>query len=421
VSALPASRYDDHRIGVRSSRRQNLSPSRTHRTGDTTHMIRAHLIVAGLALFLLCLSGLPSTGAEDKAPKKFMVYVGTYTSDKKSEGIYRMELDLATGKLSEPKLAGKTVNPSFLAIHPTGKFLYAVGEIDNFGKKGKKSSGAVNAFAIDPKTGDLTLLNQQSSEGGGPCHVVTDKAGKYAFVANYGGGNAAALPIDAEGKLGEATGFVQHKGKKRALAHSINLDAGNRFAVVADAGLDKVFIYRFEDGKLKENDPPHAELKAGAAPRHFAFHPDGKHAYVINESGLSITAFRYDPKKGALEEIQTISTVPPGWKKGSTAEVVVHPSGRFVYGSNRGHDSIAVFKVDTGTGKLTHVENQGKGIKTPRNFAIDPTGKFCLVANQDSHSVIVFKVNQETGSLEPTDVKVEIGRPVCIRFLAWPR
>jgi 6-phosphogluconolactonase len=358
--------------------------------------------------------------AEVTSLKKFMVYVGTYTNDKKSEGIYRMELDLATGKLSEPKLAGKTVNPSFLAIHPSSKFLYAIGEIDDFAKSGKKSGGAVNAFGINPKTGDLTLLNQQSSEGAGPCHVTLNKEGTYAFAANYGGGNACALPIDKDGKLGEATSVVQHKGKKQALAHSINLDRNNRFAVVADAGLDKVFVYRFEDGKLTANDPPCAELKPNAAPRHFAFHPDGKHAYVINESALSITAFRYDETKGALEEIQTISTVPEGWKKGSTAEVVVHPSGKFVYGSNRGHDSIAVFKVDLKTGKLTHVENQGKGIKTPRNFAIDPTGAYCLVANQDSHSVIVFKVDRDTGKLEPTDVKVEIGRPVCIRFLPWP-
>jgi 6-phosphogluconolactonase len=383
-------------------------------------MTRAHLLIAALAACLLSLAILPAVSAEVSSLKKFMVYIGTYTNDKKSEGIYRMELDLATGKLSEPKLAGKTVNPSFLAIHPSGKFLYAVGEIDNFARSGKKSGGAVNAFAVDPKTGDLTLLNQQSSEGAGPCHVTLNKSGTYAFAANYGGGNACALPIGSDGKLGEATSVVQHKGKKRPLAHSINLDRNNRFAFVADAGLDKVFIYRFEDGKLIVNDPPFAELKPNAAPRHFAFHPDGKHAYVINESALGVTAFRYDESKGSLEEIQTISTVPEGWTKGSTAEVVVHPSGKFVYGSNRGHDSIAVFKVDPKTGKLTHVENQGKDVKTPRNFAVDPTGAYCLVANQDSHSVIVFKVDRETGKLEPTDVKVEIGRPVCIRFLPWP-
>ncbi len=383
-------------------------------------MIRAHLLLAGLSGCLLAFAMLPTATGEVSSLKKFMVYVGTYTNDKKSEGIYRMELDLATGKLSEPKLAGKAVNPSFLAIHPTGKFLYAVGEVDDFAGEGKNAAGAVNAFAIDGATGDLTLLNQQSSEGAAPCHVITNRAGTYAFVANYSGGNACALPIGKDGKLDEATGFVQHKGKKRPLAHSINLDASNRHAVVADAGLDKVFIYCFEDGKLTPNDPPYAERKPNAAPRHFAFHPDGKHAYVINESGLSITAFHYDATKGALEEFQTILTVPEGWTKGSTAEVVVHPTGKFVYGSNRGHDSIAVFKVDRKSGKLTHVENQGKGIKTPRNFAIDPTGAYCLVGNQDSDSVIVFKVDAKTGKLEPTDVTVKIGRPVCIRFLPWP-
>ena len=371
---------------------------------------------------LFCLLVLPVASAADEAPKKVMVYVGTYTSPKKSEGIYRMELDLATGKLTAPVLAGKAVNPSFLAVHPCGKSLYAVGEIDTFATKGKKTGGgAVSAFAIDQKTGDLTLLNQRSSEGGGPCHVVVDKAGKYALAANYGGGNACALSIAEDGKLGEATGFVQHAGKKKPLAHSINLDTNGRFAVVADAGLDKVFVYRFEGGKLKANDPAFVELKPSAGPRHFAFHPDGKHAYVINESALSITAFDYDGKKGTLAEVQTIPTVPKGWKGGSTAEVVVHPSGKFVYGSNRGHDSIAVFAVDAMSGKLTHVENQAKGVKTPRNFAIDPSGKYCLVANQDSHSVIVFRVDPETGKLSPTGVKVEIDQPVCVRFLAWPR
>jgi 6-phosphogluconolactonase len=383
-------------------------------------MIRTRFLLAGLSACLLALSILPAS-AEDKAPKKFMVYVGTYTEPGKSQGIYRMELDLATGKLSEPKLAGKTVNPSFLAIHPTGKFLYAVGEFGKFDKKRKKNAGAVNAFAIDEKTGDLTLLNHQSSEGDGPCHVVLNKDGTYAFAANYTGGNACSLPIGKDGKLGEASSVVQHKGKRPALAHSINLDAGNRFAVVADAGLDKVFIYRFEDGKLKANDPAAAELPDKAAPRHFAFHPDGKHAYVINESALSITVFDYDAKTGTLKAIQTIPTVPEGWKKGSTAEVVVHPSGKFVYGSNRGHDSIAVFKVDPKTGKLTHVENQGKDVKTPRNFAIDPTGRYCLVGSQASGRVLVFKIDQKTGKLEPTDEKAEIHQPVCIRFLAWPR
>jgi 6-phosphogluconolactonase len=335
-----------------------------------------------------------------------------------------MELDTATGKLSPPSVAGKTVNPSFLAIHPTGKYLYACGEMDDFGGKGKRT-GAINAFAIDDK-GDLKLLNQQSSEGAGPCHVVVDKAGKYAFCANYGGGSAAALPIDADGKLGKATGAVQHKGssvnksrQEGPHAHSINLDASNRFAFVADLGLDKVLIYRFEDGKLMANDPPHVELAPGAGPRHFAFHPTGKYAYVINELDSTLTAMSYDAKTGKLSVLQTLSTLPEGGHKGnSTAEVVVHPSGKFVYGSNRGHNSIAVFQIDEKTGKMTAGERQGKGIKVPRNFAIDPTGKWCLVANQDGGTVIVFKIDPKTGALEPTEHHAHIPTPVCVRFLA---
>jgi 6-phosphogluconolactonase len=380
----------------------------------------------GALALLVCLFGLAgqATPAEE-APKKFMVYIGTYTRGTTSQGIYRMELDLATGQLSEPKLAGKITNPSFLAIHPTGKYLYAVGEIDDFGKK--RGGGAINAFALDQKTGDLTLLNQQSSKGGGPCHVVVDKAGKFVLAANYGGGSACVLPIEEGGKLGPVIGFGQHKGhsinksrQEAPHAHSINLDAKNRFAFVADLGLDQVIIYRFDAGKLHYSG--HAGVKPGAGPRHFAFHPDGKHAYVINELDSTITVFDYDADKGALTSIQTISTLPAGYKgQTTTAEVVVHPSGKFVYGSNRGHNSIAVFRVDATTGKLSAAGHQNKGIKIPRNFAIDPTGKYCVVANQDGDSVIVFTIDPKTGELGPTEAKAAISRPVCVRFLAWPR
>lgn len=373
----------------------------------------------GLTL-VACLALLPALRDDDKEKTKtFMVYFGTYTGGKgTSQGIYRSELDLATGKLSEPKLAGKATSPSFLAIHPTGKFLYAVGEAGKV--------GGVSAFAIDQKSGDLELLNSQSSEGAGACHVSLDKKGTYAFVANYSGGNACALPIDKDGKLGKATSVVGHEPdkdrKKRPLGHSINLDAADKFAFLADAGLDRVWIYKFEDGKLTANDPASAVLPSNAAPRHFSFHPNGKWAYAINESAMSVTAFDYDAKKGELKEIHTVSSIPGDKKSGySTAEVIVHPSGKFVYGSNRGQNSIAVFTVDEKTGKLTRVQNQGKGVQTPRNFAIDPTGKYCLVANQDGGSVIVFAVDQKTGMLEPTEHKVAVDRPVCVRFLAWPR
>jgi 6-phosphogluconolactonase len=375
-----------------------------------------------LALLLTTCLALP---AGEKKPEKFTVYVGTYTRGTKSEGIYRMDLDVATGKLSAPAVAGKTVNPSFLALHPSGKYLYACGEIDDFEGKGKRT-GALNAFALNDK-GDLTFLNAQSSEGAGPCHVVVDKAGKYAFCANYGGGTAAVLPIGGDGKLGKATDVVRHKGssvnKRRqeaAHAHSINLDPANRFAFVADLGLDKVMIYRFdpEAGKLTPNDPPFVALAPGAGPRHFAFHPNGKFAYVINELGSTLTALSYDAKTGKLEELQTVSTLPEGGHKNNgTAEVVVHPSGKFVYGSNRGHDSIAIFPVDETTGKLTPAGHQSKGVKVPRNFAIDPTGTWCLVANQGAGTVLVFRVDPKTGALEPTGDKVDIPAPVCVRFL----
>ncbi len=376
-----------------------------------------------LALLLTTCLALP---AGEKKPEKFTVYVGTYTRGTKSEGVYRMDLDAATGKLTAPAVAGKTVNPSFLALHPSGKYLYACGEIDDFEGKGKRT-GALNAFALDDK-GDLTFLNAQSSEGAGPCHVVVDKAGKHAFCANYGGGTAAVLPIGGDGKLGKATDVVRHKGssvnKRRqeaAHAHSINLDPANRFAFVADLGLDKVMIYRFdaESGKLTPNDPPFVALAPGAGPRHFAFHPNGKFAYVINELGSTLTALSYDAKTGKLEELQTVSTLPEGGHKSNgTAEVVVHPSGKFVYGSNRGHDSIAIFQVDETTGKLTPAGHQGKGVKVPRNFAIDPTGTWCLVANQGAGTVLVFRVDPKTGALEPTGYKVDIPAPVCVRFLA---
>jgi 6-phosphogluconolactonase len=377
-----------------------------------------------LILFAL-LSVIPlSLVLAQDAPKKYHVYIGTYTRGEKSEGIYRVEMDALTGKLSAPVLAAKTVNPTFLALHPSGKFLYAVGEIGDFADAKKKGVGGISAFAIE-SGGDLKLLNAKSSEGNGPCHIVLDKAGKYALCANYGGGNAAALPIGDDGKVGDATGFVQHKGssvikgrQKQPHAHSINLSPDGKFAYVADLGIDKVMGYAFKDGKFDTTGSIATPVKPGAGPRHFAFHTSGKYAYVINELDSTITAFDFDAKTGKLTETQTISTLPEGFKGNTTtAEVVVHPSGRFVYGSNRGHNSIAIFQVDEATGKLTAAGHQGKGVKVPRNFAIEPTGKFCVVANQEANTVIVFKIDPKTGALEPTDISVPVAKPVCVRFL----
>jgi 6-phosphogluconolactonase len=358
--------------------------------------------------------------------EKQWVYVGTYSGDK-SKGIYRMEFDHATGKLSAPKLAAEARNPSFLALHPSHRFLYAVNEVDEAdGKKG----GAVSAFAIDQATGDLKLLNLQSTGGAGPCHVAVDRAGTHVLVANYGSGSASVLPIDEEGKLGRATAVVQHEGssvdpgrQSGPHAHSINLDQGNAYAVVADLGLDKVMVYRYDPdkGALAANDPPAANVAAGSGPRHFAFHRDGRHAYVVNELNSTVTAFEYDPAHGALKTIQTVSAVPKEFSgKSYCAEIQVHPSGKFVYCSNRGHDSIAVFGVDPKTGLLTLAGHQGDHIKTPRNFAFDASGDFLLVANQDSDSVVVFRINPETGRLAPQGDPVAVPVPVCLKAMGAP-
>jgi len=368
-----------------------------------------------LVMAMFCLAALSTVYG-----KTMPVYFGTYTRGQDgSKGIYRSTLDLDTGRLSQPMLAAEARNPSFLEIHPNGKFLYAVSE--------SGGEGSVSAYAIQTGTGTLKLLNQQPSKGAGPCHVSIDHAGKNVLVANYGSGSASVIPIQSDGRLAEPTGFVQHEGssvnlkrQKGPHAHSINVSADDRFAFVADLGTDKVMIYKLdiEKGTIVANDPAFARLKPGAGPRHFAFSPNGKYAYVINELHCTVTAFAYDPASGALTEIQTVPTLPSNFEGSSTcAEVRVHPSGKFLYGSNRGHDSIAVYRIDPAKGTLVFVEHETADIKTPRNFNIDPTGTFCLVANQGSDSVVVFRIDQNTGTLEPTGHKISVGRPVCIRFL----
>ena len=389
----------------------------------TFHLLQSILAVIA-ALPLVNIVQRPSHAAESSSKAgALLVYFGTYTGAK-SKGIYVARLDVATGKLSTPELAAETKNPSFLAIHPGHRFLYAVGEVADFGGK---RAGAVSALAIEPQTGKLTLLNQQSSGGDGPCHLVVDKAGKNVLVANYGGGRIEALPIQPDGRLSEASTFIQHHGssvnaqrQKEPHAHSINLDAANRFAVTADLGLDKVFVYKFDStkGTLVPNDPPSTSVKPGSGPRHFAFHPSGRYAYVINEILCTVTAFDYDAEHGTLKEIQTIPTLPGEVKQGySTAEVQVHSSGKFLYGSNRGHDTIVVYGIDEKTGKLTYVENEPTLGKVPRNFGIDPTGQFLLAANQNSDTVAVFRIDPKTGALTATGQIIEVPAPVCVRFL----
>ena len=358
-------------------------------------------------------------------PGKLRVYFGTYTNET-TKGIYLSTLDLATGKLSQPELAVEVKSPSFIAIHPNRQFLYAVSEISDF--QGKPAGG-VSAFAIDAASGRLKLLNQQSSVGAGPCHLVVDAAGKNVLVANYGGGSVAALPITANGNLSVASSSIQHHGssvdKQRQEgphAHSINLDPANKFAFAADLGLDKVLIYRFDGAKglLAANDPPAGVGAPGSGPRHLAFHPSGKYVFVNNEMTSTVTSFGYDPVRGSLTEILTLSTLPQPTPGNSTAETVVHPSGKFVYVSNRGHDSLAMFQCDPATGRLTAIGHQSTGGKTPRNFNVDPTGRYVLAANQSTNNVVVLRVDTSNGKLTPTGDSIEVGSPVCVRYLSIP-
>jgi len=349
------------------------------------------------------------------------VYFGTYTGGaNSSKGIYRSALDLETGELGEPTLVAAVKNPSFVEVHRNGKFLYAVSEVG--------AAGGVSAYAIDAETGSLKLLNEQPSGGSGPCHISIDREGKNVLVANYGSGSASVIPIKPDGSLAEPTGLVQHEGssvntrrQKGPHAHSINISPDNRFAFVADLGIDKIMIYGLDaqKGTLTTNDPAFVELKAGAGPRHFTFGTGGKNAYLINELHCTVTAFEYERSSGRLTPIQTITTLPNNFDGSSTcAEIRVHPNGKFLYGSNRGHDSIAVYRINQADGTLIFVEHETAEIKTPRNFNIEPTGRFCLVANQGGDSVVVFRIDQQTGALEPTGKSISIGKPVCIRFLA---
>jgi 6-phosphogluconolactonase len=385
---------------------------------------RCAVILLG-ALLGFCEKGL---GADAPSPTKkagtFFVFIGTYTGSK-SKGIQLARWDASAGTLGPARLAAETANPAFLALHPNGRFLYAASEIGNF--EGKKS-GAVAAFAVEPASGNLTLLNTQASGGSGPCHVSVDASGRCALVANYGSGSVAALPIRDDGSLGEAASVVQHHGssvnrqrQQGPHAHQILTDAANRFALVCDLGLDQVLAYRVDPAKatLTAADPPFTATKAGCGPRHLAFHPKGKLAYVVNELDSTLTAFAYDGDRGALKELQTVPLLPADFKGASTAaEVQVHPSGRFVYASNRGHDSIAVFAIDEKSGKLTFVQHEPSGGKTPRFFTGDPTGQYLLAANQDSDNVVIFRIDGATGRLEATGRSIQVGSPVCLKFLA---
>lgn len=379
---------------------------------------RQFLKAGGLGVFGVLAS---RATARSSQVRELTLYVGTYTSGK-SEGIYVYRMDRVTGALTRFSSI-KSVNPSFLTIDRSKRYLYAVNEV---GEYAGKAGGGVSAFAIDPATGNLRLLNEQATQGADPCHLSIDNKRRALLVANYTGGSVTVLPVRTDGTLGMATDIRQHEGsgikeqQKGPHAHCVILDQLERHVLVADLGIDKVMIYQLDraKGKLSQAQQPFAELTAGAGPRHLTLHPSGKYLYVINELDSTMTAFKYNAPNGTLTLIETVSTLPTDFTGTSyCADVHVSTSGKFLYGSNRGHDSIVVFEIDQRTGKLKPIEHVSTEGKWPRNFTIDPTGAFLLVANQRTDNLVIFSIDAKTGRLKPTGVVEQIPSPVCLKFL----
>lgn len=348
--------------------------------------------------------------------QEYFLLVGTYTTGK-SEGIYVYKFNSKTGDFSPVSIAKGTKNPSFLAISPNQRYVYSVGELN--------TGGAVNAFSFSKKTGQLSLLNSQSSQGAGPCHVAVDKTGRWVMVGNYGGGSLALLPVLADGSLGAAKQSIQHVGhsinpqrQDKPHVHSINIAANNQDVFVPDLGTDQVVVYQLnaQAGMLSPATPTHISVTPGSGPRHFVIHPSGKFAYVIQELDGTVTAFDY--QNGTLKAKQTVSTLPADYTGGkSCADIHISPDGKFLYGSNRIHDSIVMYAIDPGTGQLSYIGNEPVLGQKPRNFMIDPTGRFVLVANQDSDNITVFRRNAQTGKLSPTGQNIQVPTPVCLKMI----
>ncbi len=369
---------------------------------------------------------------------RMIVYVGTYTQpirfgtghvlEGKGEGIYAFRMDPASGAL-EP--AGKTTgvaNPSYLAFDGTQRFLYAVNELKSYEDN---PTGTVSAFAVDPATGGLRFLNKQLTHGTDPCHVLVDAKRRHVFVANFMSGSVSVFPLRDDGSLAEASDFIQHQGssidparQKGPHAHSVTLDKANGRAFVPDLGLDKLLIYKFDAhrGMLEPNNVPWLKMKPGAGPRAIALHPGGNFAYLVNELNSTLAALAYDEAAGAFQELQIVPTLPPGFAGDSTcADVQISPSGAFLYASNRGHDSIAVYRIDQRAGTLTYVAHTPTEGRTPRSFCIDPTGTFLLAANQDTDTVVTFRIDAQTGRLLPTGHIAQVPTPVCVKVRTPPR
>jgi 6-phosphogluconolactonase len=374
-----------------------------------------------LPVALVCFLSLDLVSMTLGAEGKERIYFGTY-GQTEHDGIFVAELDLATGVVTEPRLAAQAVNASFVAPQPSRKRLYAVAEVST--RDGQRIGGVI-AFEMSPETGDLARVNDQPSGGAGPCHLTLDRTGTKVLVANYEG-SVAVLPLDGKARLRPVSTMVTHGRtgpdalREASHAHSVNVDSLGRFALVADLGSDKIFVYRLETnrGGLEPAKPPWYALAPGAGPRHLAFDPSGRFVYVIDELDSTITVFSYMTVNGSLSRIQVTSTLPKDFHgENAASEVAVHPSGKFVYGANRGHDSLAIFSVDPASGKLTaegHEPTQGK---TPRHFAIDPKGAYLLAANQASDSVVVFRIDSTDGRLHATGQKLRIHQPVCVRYV----
>ncbi len=388
-------------------------------------MHRWQVITSILAIIIfLVLSPLAQAENKRTANTSYQVFVGTYTGPT-SKGIYGFHFDPATGQATSVNLLSETTSPSFLVIAANHRFLYAVNETSEY--QGQKT-GSVSSFAIDQKTGKLSFLNQVPSHGAGPCYITLDKTGKHVLVANYDSGSVAVFPVLAGGRLGEASAVVQHTGhgvdperQEAPHAHSIELSPDNRFAIATDLGLDELLVYRYDPikGTLAPNHPPFAKVEPGAGSRHFAFHPSRRFAYVINEMSSSVTGFSYDAKHGRFSKLQSISALPKGFTGHSdAAEIEAHPSGKFLYASTRGPDSIAVFRINPKSGKLALLETVPTGGRTPRNFAIDPSGAYLFAANQESNNIVIFRIDPRTGHLTATSKVIEAPAPVCLKFLA---
>jgi 6-phosphogluconolactonase len=360
-----------------------------------------------------------------EAATKTRVYISNCTEHGR-DGIFLAELNTSTGDLRLIRRVAELKKASFLALHPNQPYLYSTCEVDDYHDA---KNGAVAALKIDAATGNLTLLNTQCSSGEGSHYLSLDRKGNNAFVANYQGGSVAVLPIRADGRLGAATSAVLHHGssvnKNRQAGphpHAIDVDATNHFVFVPDLGLDKVLAYRFDSaaGTISANHPHDLATSPGAGPRHITFHSNGKWAYVINELDSTVIALRYDSQMGTLTQIDIVSTLPAGaaQQDNLTGEIVVHPNGKYLYASNRGHDSIAVFAIDQASGRLSSLSHSLAGGRTPRNFNIDPSGKFLLSANLDSDSITVLKIDPTTGKLSPGAHEIKVPQPYCIQFFS---